>query len=272
MSSKKLYLQATIILCLAVFLWPANVLAGNITIHDEDGYTALNQGGEDNETEPGMIRNQYWDLEGIFQDNNALSLVGGFDFRDGYLHGGSLFTAGDIFIDVDGDAQFGTLTHSRLLDSGRENFGYDYVFDVDWTGGSYSVYELLSTSRLTGVSEGGNDPESNPFGLLLTDETLMAAGTFGYEAGLTNAETGFAGMSGNDAHYRVSGFDLDILGLAPDTDFIAHFTISCGNDNLMGTGTTAPVPEPATMFLFGSGLIGLAGFGRKKLKANKSKS
>jgi len=41
-----------------------------------------------------------------------------------------------------------------------------------------------------------------------------------------------------------------------------HWTMACGNDVVEGGGT--PVPEPATMLLLGSGLLGLAGLGRKK--------
>ena len=215
----------------------------DITIWDGRGVGSPGNPMEDNETEPGMINTQAWDLEGFYLNGTTLTMVGGFDFVGG-VSGYSEYTSGDIFIDTTGNAQYGLTPDTSVPFS-----GYDYVLDLDFSAMTYNVFEITDDVILADVLESYNEPYSNPWKLVSTSNASISDGVLTYigfnELGLSNAVA------------------VDIAFLN-GKDFTAHFTMGCGNDNLMGQ--TAPVPEPATMLLFGTGLVGMATLGRKKFK------
>ncbi len=245
----------------------ADSFGNNITIYDGTGYAGTNTGGEDGETEPGMVNSQVWDLEGFFLNGSTLSMVAGFDFKNG-VSGYPTFSSGDIFIDVNGN--FGSSQSGYVPAIGnnsvQSNFGYEFVFDLNFNDFSYDIVKLDSEDSTITAWYPANEednPGSNPW-KYESDGTVIGNGYFTFLSGLTDSETGFTG----DSHYALTGFDLapimSSLGISTSLNFTSHFTMGCGNDNLMGSGT-APVPEPATMLLFGTGLAGLATVGRKKM-------
>ena len=254
---KKMVVVAVLALGLVLMSMPvlALPLGTNITIDDENTHDGEWYGNyEDNEVEWHSVANQSWDLEGFFLDGTTLSMVGGWDF----VSGQSGYTSGDVFIDVDG------VDFTLSVD---DDYGYDYAFDVNWSEGTYTLNKLAGSTYSNTTYVG----DSNPW-RYKSNGTQVGSGTFSTDT-LTEAEATALGLAGDgygqsysNVHNVVS-FDLlpilTNLGVSK-IDFTSHFTMECGNDNLMGHGT-APVPEPQTLLLMGIGLLGLAFVGRKKM-------
>lgn len=248
-------------LCAAVLLLSSGPLLAlpvgtNITIYDGDSSAPTGWAGmqEDNETEPGTVQDQSWDLENFFSyGTNQIGMVGGYNFFN--TNGGD-YRPGDIFIDINGGIIAGNASGPDGNANVANTFGYEYALDINWNALTYDIVQLnpgtVTTTTYYGINYG-----SNPW-QYFSGGSVIGSGSFLGESGLTDGDTGMLGGS----HYAAYGFDLSFLGVS---NYTVHFTAACGNDNLMGSAATVPVP--AAVWLLGSA-IGALGFARRRrLKA-----
>jgi hypothetical protein len=244
------------------------------------GFVPPNGHWDDHEVEPGTKIGQRWDLEAFFTDCTSLTVFSGFDV----VYGEEGSTLGDIFIDIDGDASFGW----QNTDPGAAgtapiygyNYGYEYVIDLNYTGEDdwgleYTIYNISDESNLILQA------------IMLTDNITSNpwqyySGGYGIYQGTSNLyyfDHDVYNLTGG-YHYAIDMpgcldpiyWDLyQNMGIKPweGVSFTFHLTMECGNDNLMGAAKCA-VPEPVSIVLFGSGLLGLAGLRKRFSKGEKA--
>ncbi len=177
-----------------------------------------------------------FDAEAIYFDNNAtmayLAVVTGLPIGGATAPGNPWYYTGDIGLDLNNDGVY--------------EYGID-VREYDAVNKKAKLYKNLTASNWQGCYL---YPSSNPW-------QISSGSTFDW--------VDFVYSGNQNTHYVLeAGIPLSSLGLNSNSsqNLTVHWTMQCGNDALnlpadVNPTPPPPIPEPGTMLLFGSGIIGL---------------
>lgn len=175
-----------------------------------------------------------------------------------YWHDGGNYLPGDLFISTDGWSP----------DSGSAASHYNKDYYGNGTSWEYVIHLAgLQTGAVTGGTSLYNTNDGTiTFG---TDRTVQEV-AFAPSAGATSHGQGTWSLVGGFGNASNPYTAMLITTTLPNSfsnysRLGLHWSMTCGNDIVEGeVSSSAPVPEPATMFLFGVGVTGILGMARKK--------
>jgi len=201
----------------------------------------------------------------------------------------TLYTADAAAITVDGNladliAAPGTVSLVDVVNTGGDGFDIDTV---------YTNYDATTSTFTFGFSVIGQvgdsgflDLSPGTFGSLENYRFLLDLGSNGsIDAGLSLAGDGVADSGPNSetatpttdpggvvfnsaVSENFNGVEFSIVGLTSIGDYTVSLGAGAGNGGaeplVAVSDTIAVVPVPAAVWLFGSGLLALAGFGRSR--------